>query len=435
MVWIVFQPGLMTSDSMEQLRQASSGEFTDWHPPLLALLLRILLPIGGVGAYTFLQSQMIAFGLLAFILYSLPRKNGLPYRIAALLTILLLMIPPLPYYLVTVWKDAALLAALLWFLAGIRMIPHVLTARGRSAAIGVAVLSATAAGLLRHNMLLWIPFAGGSIALATRPYFRHAVVLATVPLFALFLAGTLLDASWNVKRADLTAILKAGELVAMCHTHPEHGAALPYTQKTLLPAYPVDVPKGAPVARFLDRSYFLGPAYLDIFDARRIHEEYAIALRRAPWVLLEIKWLAASNMLALQHTLLWHAYGIMKNDFGIQAPPALQPARDFLIHSADPTLLIEPLRLILASHWIWIMISIVMTILEIDRFRRNPEHAESLLDATLLGIPLIGLVSFLPFAVTPDFRYLYPFTLCTQAVVLVKAASAFGGMSTPRVLR
>ncbi|MBK6509210.1 MAG: hypothetical protein IPG06_06910 [Haliea sp.] len=36
LLFITFYPGAMSIDSYEQLRQARSGQFGDWHPPFMA---------------------------------------------------------------------------------------------------------------------------------------------------------------------------------------------------------------------------------------------------------------------------------------------------------------------------------------------------------------------------------------------------------------
>src|SRR4051812_39361093 len=42
LVWWVYRPGFMSVDSVVQLGEARSGEFTDFHPPILALIWRYL---------------------------------------------------------------------------------------------------------------------------------------------------------------------------------------------------------------------------------------------------------------------------------------------------------------------------------------------------------------------------------------------------------
>src|SRR5262249_19135008 len=62
-IWRVLGPAIMSYDSMQQYEQAMTGRYNDWHPPLLALLLRLALRLGG-GIATLMLLQTMA-GLLA----------------------------------------------------------------------------------------------------------------------------------------------------------------------------------------------------------------------------------------------------------------------------------------------------------------------------------------------------------------------------------
>ncbi|MBK6512195.1 MAG: hypothetical protein IPG06_23960 [Haliea sp.] len=62
LLFITFYPGAMSIDSYEQLRQARSGQFGDWHPPFMAWVWRafdailqgsILMLLAQLGLYLF----------------------------------------------------------------------------------------------------------------------------------------------------------------------------------------------------------------------------------------------------------------------------------------------------------------------------------------------------------------------------------------------
>src|ERR1700712_3081491 len=112
-VWRVFFPALMSYDSFVQFREAWTGHYDDWHPPLMAVVLHGFLKLGrGIGAVMLVQCVAGLFGVRALVLAWLAAFFGpaVPPRRAegiALLTVLLLVLPvsPLPFYLATFWKD------------------------------------------------------------------------------------------------------------------------------------------------------------------------------------------------------------------------------------------------------------------------------------------------------------------------------------------
>ena len=66
----VFWPGLMSRDSFIQYSQANSGYYQDWHPPIMALVWRIILLI-----FPFQTGMLILQCLLLFIGLSILIKN------------------------------------------------------------------------------------------------------------------------------------------------------------------------------------------------------------------------------------------------------------------------------------------------------------------------------------------------------------------------
>ncbi|MBV4454533.1 MULTISPECIES: hypothetical protein [Pseudomonas] len=106
-----FYPGAMTWDSMDQLRQARAGEYTDWQPPAMAFIWSLLLNIsdspGGmlIFHYTLLWAT-------ALILFKWCIREE--YRFG----FLFLLLPILPWILnfqFTIWKDVGMAYA--WGLA------------------------------------------------------------------------------------------------------------------------------------------------------------------------------------------------------------------------------------------------------------------------------------------------------------------------------
>lgn len=109
LVTVSFYPGYLSFDSLEQLKQARSGMFTDWHPPLMSFIWYLfdrIMP-GPVGMLLF-HNLMFWSGLALFISQFINHK--------LLATIIIFSIgfsPPVIALLGTIWKDVGLASALL----------------------------------------------------------------------------------------------------------------------------------------------------------------------------------------------------------------------------------------------------------------------------------------------------------------------------------
>ena len=150
-------PGYMSFDSVQQLREARSGIFTDWHPPMMAELWRLTDSVIA-GPFGMLILQSIAFLAGAYLLLARYVKP----RIAAIATVLLFWAVPVIVVMAVIWKDSQMIGYLVLGLA------LLLSERPRNRYIGLAFL--LLASTMRHNgftftlpmiVLLWEwPFVG-----------------------------------------------------------------------------------------------------------------------------------------------------------------------------------------------------------------------------------------------------------------------------------
>ena len=110
---LVFYPGIFTPDSMNQFDQARSGEFEDWHPPIMAALWFVFERVhDGPEPLFFTHLLLFWIGIWAV-------SDALA-RVGARWSALLPLIGLAPFvfnYLGLLWKDVALAAAWL-FAAG-----------------------------------------------------------------------------------------------------------------------------------------------------------------------------------------------------------------------------------------------------------------------------------------------------------------------------
>jgi hypothetical protein len=136
-------PGIMTWDSINQLTQARTGNYGNWHPPLMAWMWSLLDGIvAGPALMLVLQTALFAIGL-----YALFRRYYAP-RTAAIVAACVFLFPPVFAPLSGIWKDALMAGLLLCGAAG-------LASPGRRAH-AAAWLAFGIAGALRHNAPLLI---------------------------------------------------------------------------------------------------------------------------------------------------------------------------------------------------------------------------------------------------------------------------------------
>jgi hypothetical protein len=196
-LWAIFNPGILCDDSVEQLRQAQTGEITNWHPPLMSVVSRgVYLAGGSTGFIVYVQCLAGVLGLRGFLLALACRIRrrlhpGWAEQIASLAaSLILLAFTPLPFYLVTFLKDTWLCILLLWLGRTVLLI----AARGRSSLpdLILVTLLMLLACLTRHNaVLLLLTFCPMLYILAAR--WR--------PAWPVLLVAGLVGANWGMTKA------------------------------------------------------------------------------------------------------------------------------------------------------------------------------------------------------------------------------------------
>jgi len=138
-------PGFMTWDSVNQLSQARSGHYGNWHPPMMAWLWSMLdARLAGPGLMLLLQTSLFLIGLYAVI-----RRYAAQMQ-ASVITAAVFLFPPVFGPLLAIWKDSLMAALLLCGVAG-------LTSAARVPRL-LAWLALVVVAALRHNApLLVVP--------------------------------------------------------------------------------------------------------------------------------------------------------------------------------------------------------------------------------------------------------------------------------------
>jgi hypothetical protein len=131
-------PGYMSWDSIEQLHQARAGQYSDWHPPAMAALWRLVEHVWR-GPLGMLLLQSATFVAGAFLLL----RRWLPPLPAAIATMLVTWFPPIATTLAVIWKDSQLLG---YGTLGVALLA---TGNRRAQLAALAVLALASA--MRHN--------------------------------------------------------------------------------------------------------------------------------------------------------------------------------------------------------------------------------------------------------------------------------------------
>lgn len=179
--YFAYYPGAYSVDSINQLIEATSGKYTDWHPAWHTLLI-FTLPIKLTGNYAnIVLFQMIYFSLTMGYMGMVIYKHS-SIKVAALSVAYVILNPYTGWILLYPWKDVAF--AIAGCLA-LTMITEIHFSRGwgeklwRIALLGIILANAT---IFRHNGILL----SGTLILALLFYLNKKQIVVLLVSFALF---------------------------------------------------------------------------------------------------------------------------------------------------------------------------------------------------------------------------------------------------------
>lgn len=105
LLWLlVFWPGLMSPDSIDQWSQSLSSVFNDWHPAIYAIIMRILNRIWETPAVIGLLQILCLSLVTSWGLHAL-WKVGVPKKVCWAMSALFAVIPLNALFSITLWKD------------------------------------------------------------------------------------------------------------------------------------------------------------------------------------------------------------------------------------------------------------------------------------------------------------------------------------------
>jgi hypothetical protein len=393
-------PGYMSPDSIMQLEQARSLQYSDWHPPAMAALWTLAETIvAGPTGMLLLQGALFLAGS-----YRLLRRY-MPERIAALAAGAILVFPPVLAPMAVIWKDP-LMASLFvigasclvegrrWPAAVLLGLGCAMRANAPAAALPLVVLLWPSAQIGWRRVAIafaaWCAITAGALGV-DRVLTRVPQHAWTCSLAPGDLGGIIRFSHHRYTDAELEAILAGTPL--MVHDDIEAQTRKIYTPVTWWP-----MANG-------DGRLFNWPET----EAQRD------AIGRAWWVLVR------DNPGAY----LWHRWKVFQEVLGVTKNPVFDPV--WTLHEGSAKLHHDAssgrLQRVLAAtaHWLaehtplfrpYLYVLLALALLVVCWRQRDL--------VALLASGLVYELTMLPFAPSPDYRYSHWLVVC--AVIALAAA-------------
>lgn len=149
---LVFDPGIMSNDSVQSLKQARAFAFTDWHPPVMAILWSVFDRIvPGPAGMLVAQAVLYSFAAARLCATAFPtlseRTGHWPVVIAFSL------FPPAMSIVGMIWKDVWMSGFLMLALSYLFSAARARSPSGAWRPVAMLVACCLAATLFRHNAL------------------------------------------------------------------------------------------------------------------------------------------------------------------------------------------------------------------------------------------------------------------------------------------
>jgi hypothetical protein len=431
-VWLVFAPGNLSYDSFLQYRQALAHTYSNWHPPIMAIMLAIVMFYGGgIGTLMLLQCVAGVLGVRAWalaVIEQLSRDRWTPRRLqwTATLVALVMLLPATPTacYVMTFWKDSWTAIEFLWVAAlGLRLFGRCDAMPRRAFWLqfgGLAALMALT-GITRHNALVALPAMGGMLWLIlARRRVRLAWLSIALPAALSILASAAIEWAFCVEPYRPEEQVKILELVGICVAYPECREEFPYVAAHL-------TPNGAASYRFGNIFSLTDPAgpvikgtLWSFGDKETLDAEYRHAVAAHPWRLLWVKCWAFCRLFDPANLKSSYCQQTLDaNDFGLHHNRRFARPRAWIVMLLDASLE-TPFLAWIAYHNIWFSLDLAVIAGLLIRFVRGPARQLAFW-LIVMAIPLCYALSYFAAVTGMDYRFLYPSTLFVQVAALAAA--------------
>ncbi|MEU1850476.1 hypothetical protein ABZ499_14675 [Streptomyces sp. NPDC019990] len=407
---LVFAPGFLSPDSLDQLRQAEGRTpLTDWHPPVLSLVWRALIAVTGSIVSMLVLQSLVLWGALWVLSWSVWELTG--SRAGSLAVLGLGLTPFVLTFAGVVWKDVhaafALLAACAVAFTGLRIRDTGARPAVRWALLGLGVLFLAYAMLVRKNAFLAaLPVFVLLVLALWRAPGRRAWVTCTAALAAgLVVPAAAISLFAQPLRTEQGAQIMLDDLVHVLTVEELRSADVPPGLRDRLVAS----------ARECARSGALSDAYWACYerpaDGLRGDSDEITSLwlgemgGHAPAYLQYRLRLFATLLFETDYV---YKAGITRNDLGIEvAHPQLEAMLGTYVNG-----MATDLRWLFRG-WFWLAVALVLAV--------RPGKGPFSMPVRALGVSSAAyILGYLPIMPATDFRYVYwPAVACSLGLLLL----------------
>ncbi|MCG8528491.1 MAG: hypothetical protein MI748_19090 [Opitutales bacterium] len=424
--WMIIYPGTYSPDSFWQLDQAIAHEYSNWHPPIMAIIIHYVLKVGlSLSFIVFVQLmlsiysvRLLCFKVLEFF-FPESRKET---NCSIALLVVVMMVNPVSSFLfnaTTLWKDIWVAILFLWVLV---LVFHVAinVKYDRSPGLLSLVLLlffTTICVLLRHNTILILLPVSVVMYVAL---IKYSMVLRITSILILVLlskfSGVVIEKVYDVKNLHSENTVMSNELVGLMVLRPDLHNEFPHTSSALKSDYK---------ERWQWSRYNLlrwyKPTIVDesyITDSRdeRLIEEYKKAILNHPFTMAKVKILNFIPNLGIQETERYVEPMIARNEYGMEYNSQYRMLRGKIMSFTGSVANHSIYRWFYAVHFIYFIVCILCLIYALFWFFRE-RVLYRLLVISVFAIPFLYYCSYMLASVGRGYRYMLPSTWAIQCIL------------------
>lgn len=413
----------MNGDSVSQYGQAVTGNYDDWHPPVMAIMLHYVLRLGGnIGILTLIQivSGCLGIYLLSKKILGLFNISGNKYSYLPLLLLLILLSPvsPLPFHLMAFIKDTWVEIGFIWIAYLSLHIYDVKTNKAKKARWSFILLFTSMIFVLlaRHNAIVLVPlfifllYLLSNSYTSTKKFKLQGIENGLLLVLAYFFFSHQIYNSYHVTKTHPENQVYATECLGVLVNNTDNKVYLPYMYSHLTPNYASAYIPGnvAPIM-------WWGPvkAVDSTFDRddSQFTAQYYNLLKHAPLSVLKIKWDGFKMMIHSRNRRHWFHPQLDSNNYGLTQNEYFKSIRTNWISRTERLLSATLFAYAFGGHLLWLLIDIAFILLVFIK-RLSP----NIIFTTILFMPALYCFSYLLASTDPDFRFIYPSTLLMQII-------------------
>jgi hypothetical protein len=217
-------PGIAVYDATTQFTQAITGQYDDWHPPVMARLWSLFLKVGAWGTAPMLLLQLALFWSgLAMLAVALRRAKA---PVAGWCVLAIGLLPPVLDWIVAIDKDCQMICALVGA-TGMVALFRLAKRRMPISAVAIVVILLAYALLLRANSVFAVmPLALAWVGwLGLKRWWAKACLLLVATLAAIGVSGPINHGLLGADRSGVQYTLPIFDLAGI--SDRAHLAAMP----------------------------------------------------------------------------------------------------------------------------------------------------------------------------------------------------------------